>query len=203
MCDPREIPSVMAGEVRVRRLFALALLVACGRLWLALSAIPTALPVSEAHEQDSRHTKIAEDDWLHTFEGVMGGTTGRSDDPGRQLYDRVMAEVARQHYDAAAAGFRLFLELHPRSPLAPHADYWLGECEYRLGQYQDAIQAFDHALSRVPLDPQLAPAAFLRKGTSYAKLGDESRSRNLLELLVVQYPTTQEAVLARQTLLMP
>src|SRR6478735_6184408 len=172
MCDPREIPSVMASEVRVRRLFALALLVACGRLWLALSAIPTALPVSEAHEQDSRHVKIAEDDWLHTFEGVMGGTTGRSDDPGRQLYDRVMAEVARQHYDAAAAGFRLFLELHPRSPLAPHADYWLGECEYRLGQYQDAIQAFKHALSRVPLDPQLAPAAFLRKGTSYAQLGD-------------------------------
>ena len=108
MCDPREIPSVMASEVRVRRLFALVLLVACSRLWLALSAIPTALPVSEAHEQDSRHTKIAEDDWLHTFEDVMSGTSGKSDDPGRQFYDRVMAEVARQHYDAAAAAFACF-----------------------------------------------------------------------------------------------
>jgi tol-pal system protein YbgF len=187
----------------VRHLFALALLVASARLWLALSTIPTGLPVSEAHEQNSRHIKIAEDDWLHAFEGVMDGTSGRPDDPARQFYDRVMAEVTRQHYDAAAAGFRLFLELHPLSPLAPQADYWLGECEYRLGQYQEAIESFDHALSRVPLDPQLAPAAFLRKGTSYAKLGDESRSRNLLELLVVQYPTTQEAVLARQTLLIP
>jgi TolA-binding protein len=82
---------------------------------------------------------------------------------------------------------------------APH--YWLGECEYQLGHYQEAIEALNHALSRTPFDPALAAAVFLTKGNSYALLGDVHHARSLLELIVVQFPATAEA--ARKTLLLP
>ncbi|MDQ6735352.1 MAG: tetratricopeptide repeat protein [Nitrospirota bacterium] len=124
-------------------------------------------------------------------------------DPDRRFFSRIMAELLHRHYEAAASGFRLFAELHPTSTLLVHGHYWLGECEYQLGQYQDAIDAFDLVLSRAPFDPQLAAAAFLRKANSYAQLGDARRSKNLLELVVVQFPATGEAAEARHTLLFP
>lgn len=186
------------------RLLAITILIACCRLWLAAGEGPTSIEISEAHGHDvSHHTKVVEDDWLHAFEGVMNGSSSSSNEPGRRFFKRIMEEVEGQQYEAAAAGFRLFRELHPTSPLVDQAEYWLGECEYQLGRYRDAIESFDHALSRVPLHPQLAAAAFLRQGNSYAKLGDEQHSRNLMELLVAQFPTTQEATLARQALLKP
>lgn len=191
----------------MRNFFAVAILVACVRLWLAQNAAPLGLSVSEAHEQDfNRHVKGVEEPWLHAVEGVMNGSPGllhNQDRQDRKFFDRIVAEALRQDYDGAAAGFKLFLELHPTSPLLAQAEYWLGECEYQLGHYEDAIHTLDRALSRAPLNPQLAAASFLRKGSSYAKLGDVERSRSLLELLVVQFPTTEKAKEARHALLVP
>jgi tetratricopeptide (TPR) repeat protein len=188
----------------VRILFALSILVACCRLWLGLQAVPIGLPSSEAHDfPPATHAKLVQDDWMNAVGEIMNGSPGLPRDAGRPFFDRIMAEVSQHQDEAAAAGFRLFLELHPDSPLSVQADYWLGECEYRLGHYQEAIQAFDRALSRAPLQAPLAASAFLRKGRSYAELGDVQRSRGLLELLVAQFPETEEAKEARHALLVP
>ncbi|HEV8540423.1 MAG TPA: tetratricopeptide repeat protein [Nitrospiraceae bacterium] len=122
-------------------------------------------------------------------------------DPSHRLYDRIMHEFHRGDCEAARAGFQLFVELHASSPLTPYADYWSGECGFRLGRYREAIESFDRALGQSPLRPKLAAAAFLKKGLAYAKLGERSRSRALLELVVVHFPHTQQAALARQALL--
>jgi TolA-binding protein len=65
-------------------------------------------------------------------------------DSSRHLYDRVMEEFKHRDYEAALAGFRFFLELHGRSSLAANAQYWVGECQYRLGRYKDALKSFYH-----------------------------------------------------------
>ena len=57
-------------------------------------------------------------------------------DSSRRLYDRVMEEFKHRDYQAALAGFQLFLELHRQSALASNAQYWIGECQYRLGRYK-------------------------------------------------------------------
>ncbi|WP_447985328.1 tetratricopeptide repeat protein [Nitrospira sp. Nam74] len=188
----------------MRPFVALAVLAACVRLWLTLNIGPTGLSVSEARTQDlPGHAKGAEEPWLNTVEDIMTGPVGSFHAPDRQFFDRIVAEARRQDYEAAAAGFKLFLELHPTSSLSAQADYWLSECEYQLGHYEEAIQALDRALSHAPIDPQLTAASFLRKGSSYAKLGQVQRARHLLELLVVQFPSTEEAAEARHTLLAP
>jgi tol-pal system protein YbgF len=125
----------------------------------------------------------------------------KTDSP-RRLYDRVMKEFQERDYEAALAGFRFFLALHGKSPLASSAQYWIGECEFRLGRYREAIQSFELVLSRYPSSPKLA-AATLKKALTYEKLGQVNESRILLERIALDFPNTQEAELANKALRKP
>ncbi len=120
-------------------------------------------------------------------------------DTSRRLYDRVMEEFKHKDYEAALAGFRLFLELHSQSSLAANAQYWIGECQYRLGRYKDALTSFYNVVSYYPLSPKLA-ASTLKIGQTYMKLGDREKAVLMFERVVDQYPDSSEAEVARKTI---
>ena len=77
-------------------------------------------------------------------------------DTSRRLYDRVMEEFKHRDYEAALAGFRFFIEVHGHSALAANAQYWMGECQYRMGRYKDALTSFYNVVSYYPLSQKLA-----------------------------------------------
>jgi tol-pal system protein YbgF len=118
-------------------------------------------------------------------------------DSTRRLYDRVMDEFKQRDYEAAIAGFRLFIELHGQSTLAANAQYWIGECQYRTKRYRDALKSFYDVVSNYPLSPKLA-ASTLKLGQTYTKLGDHEKARLMFDRLVDQYPDSPEAEVARQ-----
>lgn len=120
-------------------------------------------------------------------------------DTSRRLYDRVMEEFKHRDYEAALAGFRLFIELHGQSALAANAQYWIGECQYRLGRYKDALNSFYNVVSYYPLSPKLA-ASTLKIGQTYTKLGDHEKARMMFDRVVDQYPDSSEAELARKAI---
>jgi len=120
-------------------------------------------------------------------------------DSSRHLYDRVMEEFKHRDYEAALAGFRFFLELHGQSSLAANAQYWVGECQYRLGRYKEALKTFYHIVSYYPLSPKLA-ASTLKIGQTYTRLKDHEKARMMYERVVDQYPESAEADLARKAL---
>ena len=124
---------------------------------------------------------------------------GSTQDIARHLYDRVMDEFRQKDYEAALAGFRFFLELHAHSMLAGNAQYWIGECEYRLGRYQDALTSFYNLVSYYPLSSKL-PASTLKIGQIYTKLGDKEKARMMYERVLDQYPDLAEAEVARRAL---
>jgi TolA-binding protein len=109
--------------------------------------------------------------------------TTPSDAPKR-FYDHVMAEFQHKDYEAALAGFRLFLELHGQSPLASSALYWIGECEYRLGRFQDAVLSFEQVMTAM----------------AYDKLRMKNEARILFERVIVQFPRSPEAETAKKAL---
>jgi tol-pal system protein YbgF len=117
----------------------------------------------------------------------------------RHLYDRVMEEFKHRDYEAALAGFRFFLELYGQSSLAANAQYWAGECQYRLGRYKEALKSFYHVVSYYPLSPKLA-ASTLKIGQTYTRLKDHEKARMTYERVVDQYPESAEAELARKAL---
>lgn len=120
-------------------------------------------------------------------------------DTSRHLYDRVMEEFDHGDYEAALAGFRLFIELNRKSALAANAQYWIGECQYRLGRYKDALDSFSNVGSYNSLSPKLAASAF-KIGQTYSKLGDYERARLMFNGVLDQYPDGAEAKLARKAI---
>lgn len=120
-------------------------------------------------------------------------------DTSRHLYDRVMQEFKRRDYEAALAGFRLFIELHGQTSLAANAQYWVGECQFRMGRYREALKAFSYVVSYYPLSPKLA-ASTLKLGQTYTKLKDYEKARMMYERVVDQYPDSPEAELAKKAI---
>jgi tol-pal system protein YbgF len=127
---------------------------------------------------------------------------GQTEDTSKRLYDRVMEEYTHRDYEAALAGFRLFMELHSQSVLAANAQYWIGECQYRLGRYKDALTTFYNVISYYPLSSKLA-ASTLKIGQAYSKLGDREKARMMFERVIEQYPESLEAGVARKTIEVP
>ncbi|BCA55507.1 conserved exported protein of unknown function [Nitrospira sp. KM1] len=126
-------------------------------------------------------------------------TPSQIQDTSRHLYDRIMEEFKHRDYEAALAGFRFFLELHGHTALAANAEYWVGECQYRMGRYKDALKAFYNVVSYYPLSPKLA-ASTLKIGQTYTKLKDLEKARMMYERVVDQYPDSPEAELARKAI---
>lgn len=120
-------------------------------------------------------------------------------DSTRHLYDRIMEEFKHRDYDAAMAGFRLFLELHGQSALAANAQYWIGECQFRTRRYRDALQSFYDVVANYPLSPKL-PASTLKLGQTYIKLKDQENARLMFDRVVDQYPDSAEAEVARKAI---
>ena len=188
-------------ERAIRLGFVFVMIIACIRLSSTTAGISASPILSNGQEQNGRGVG-KNDRELTLSANQTNSPSGSADGSDRHFFRRIMIEVAHRDYEAGAAGFRLFLELHPTSSLFTQADYWLGECEYQLGHYRAAIDALDHALSRTPFHPSLAAAVLLRKANIFADLGDVGQSRRLLELIVVEFPATEEAAQARERLLL-
>ena len=90
-------------------------------------------------------------------------------------------------------------ELHGQSPLASSALYWIGECEYRLGRFQDAVLSFEQVITRYPHSQKVASAT-LKKAMAYDKLRMKNEARILFERVIVQFPRSPEAETAKRAL---
>jgi tol-pal system protein YbgF len=132
-------------------------------------------------------------------DNVSLAAPNQMNDTSRRLYDRVMDEFKQRDYEAALAGFRLFIEIHSQSALAANAQYWMGECQYRMGRYKDALNSFYNVIMYYPLSPKLA-ASTLKLGQTYEKLGDQENARIMFDRVVNQYPDTSESEVARKAI---
>ena len=134
-----------------------------------------------------------------TLGDVVSALPGQTQDASRRFYDRVMDEFRQRDYEAALAGFRLFLEIHGQSALASHAQYWLGECQYRMGRYKEALTSFYNLVSYHPLSQKRAGAT-LKIAQIYTKLGDKEIASMMFERVVDEHPDSPEAEVARKAL---
>src|SRR5690242_9165889 len=131
--------------------------------------------------------------------GQSLATPTQRQDTTRRLYDRVMEEFKHRDYKAAMAGFKFFIELHRKSALAANAQYWIGECQYRLGRYKDALSSFSNVRSYDPMSQKLAASAY-KMGQTYSMLGDYYKARMTFDQVLDHYPDGPEAALARKAI---
>jgi len=128
---------------------------------------------------------------------VSSGNRSRIEAEYQAAYDLLSPQQRR--YDDAAKAFAGFLKKYPNDPLAPNAQYWLGEANYVSQNNAEAQKAFELVVSRYP-DSTKAPGALFKIGRLQQAAGKTNSARASFEKVLKDYPDSPAAGLARQRL---
>lgn len=126
-------------------------------------------------------------------------TAARQSAAETQAYEAALAQFKANNFGSAIQGLQEFMKTHPTSPLAPSAQYWIGNAYYALRDYKSAIAEQQKVVATWP-EHAKAPDAMLNIASSQAELGDVNGARNTLKLLVGKYPNSPAAEQAKQRL---
>ncbi|HHS14076.1 MAG TPA: tetratricopeptide repeat protein [bacterium] len=113
-------------------------------------------------------------------------------------YEEARQDYLARRYREAIQKFEALLAIDTNHPLSDNCQYWIGESYYGLGNYQQAIIAFEKVFSfrRSNKDDD----AQLKLGLSYLRLNDRERARIEFQKLIDNYPTSEYVSMARRYL---
>jgi tol-pal system protein YbgF len=146
----------------------------------------------------------------HGGGGAAGGSAaaaGEAPDSGEQgvssteqsIYGQAFDALKAGSYSTAISGFQSFLKQYPASPLAPNAQYWLGEAHYVNQDFAAAGAAFQVVLDKWPSSGK-APDAMLDLGNTQLAQGKTTKGKATLRQVVSQYAGTDAASRAQARL---
>jgi tol-pal system protein YbgF len=137
--------------------------------------------------------------------GTAAGGSGAGDGGSgvssteQSIYGQAFDALKAGSYSVAISGFESFLKQYPSSPLAPNAEYWLGEANYVNQDFPAAESAFQAVLDKWPSSSK-APDAMLDLGNTQLAQGKTSKGRETLRQVVSQYSGTGAASRAQARL---
>jgi len=101
------------------------------------------------------------------------------------------------NFQGAIVAFQNFLKQHPKSSLAPSAQYWIGDSYFNMRDFRLAIQSQRLLLASYP-DSSKVPDALLNIASSQAELGDTAAARKTMDEIVAKHPSSDAAEKARR-----
>jgi len=116
----------------------------------------------------------------------------------RSGYSAAVDQFMSRNYDVAIQQFDGLLAGGIGEDLADNCHYWVGESNYALGRYSEAIGRFETVLSYPSSGKK--PYAQLMIGNSYTALGNSSAARDAYNAVVSSYPTSSLVSKAQQKL---
>jgi len=133
---------------------------------------------------------------VKTLESRMAGQkkiiyTIEYSDPA-QLYKEARTLLLAKDLENASDLFATFAKKHPDHALADNAVYWVGECHYTSGHYQEAINVFKGLVKSYP-KAEKVPDALLKTGYAYISLDDSNRASHYLKLVLKKHPFSPAA----------
>lgn len=134
-----------------------------------------------------------------TTPGAPGGAAANTAPPPDVLYNSALGDFNANKNDLAAQEFGQYIQAYGNTDLAGNAQFYLGEIDYRKGNFQAAIQDYNKVLDQYPGGNKNA-AAQLKKGFAFLELGQRDAGVQELRSLIARYPKSPEAVQAKQRL---
>ena len=116
-----------------------------------------------------------------------------------KTYRNAFKLLKESQYDQALVAFKSFLKDYPNDTLSNNAQYWIGEANYVMQNYEIAINEYQALLNTYP-DSQKASHALLKIGYSYTELGNMADAKKILKEVIRQYPDTTASKLADERL---
>ena len=141
-------------------------------------------------------------DRLSRFEPSKVSVDGRefvADPAEKQEFEAALAVLRKGEFAPAQAAFTNFLKRYPQSGYKAPALFWLGNAQYALRNYRDALVNF-RAL--VAADPEhvRAPEAVLAVANCQVELKDVKAAQKTLADLIKAYPQSEAASVAKDRL---
>jgi tol-pal system protein YbgF len=119
--------------------------------------------------------------------------------PADALYNSALGDFNGGKNDLAAQEFSQYLQFYGNTDRAGNAQFYLGEIDYRRGNYQAAIGDYNKVLDQYPGGNKDAGAR-LKKGFALLELGQRDAGVKELRNLITRYPRSPEAAQARDRL---
>jgi len=119
--------------------------------------------------------------------------------PPDVLYNNGLRDYNGAKNDLALQEFSDYIKFYPNTDLAGNSYYYLGELQFRQGNFQQAVQSYDQVLQNFPSGNKAASAQ-LKKGFALLELGKQDDGVAELRHLIQRYPHAPEALQARDRL---
>jgi tol-pal system protein YbgF len=142
------------------------------------------------------------DDRMRRFEPqkvTLDGKEFSAEPDEKKQYDDAMDALRRSDFQATANGLSALRKRWPNSGYGESALFWLGNAQYGLRQYREAITSFRSLVSGNPDSPK-APEAMLAIANCQAELKDVKSARRTLDDLLKTYPKSEAAQAGRERL---
>lgn len=114
-------------------------------------------------------------------------------------FEAALATLRKGEFAPAQSAFLDFLKRNPDSGYKASALFWLGNAQYALRGYREAIANFKAVLALAP-DHLRAPEAALSIANCQVELKDIKSARKTLDDLVKVYPQSEAASVAKDRL---
>ncbi len=109
-------------------------------------------------------------------------------------------ELLREgRYQLAADKFARFLQVYPNGTYADNAQYWLGEANYVVRNFEQAKQDFKKVVENFPKSQKVSDA-MLKIGYIYYEEGNWAEAKKSLQAVKDRYPNSTAANLANNRL---
>lgn len=127
-----------------------------------------------------------------------GSSSSASPAPSK-VYQLAYSDFSRGKYELAMVGFKSYLEEYPNGELSDQAQYYLGECYYSQGKWQEASDEFE-LVEKKYNNPRSVPAARLKRALSLEQLDKKEEAKKVLEDLIKDFPNSPESYTAKDKL---
>ena len=117
----------------------------------------------------------------------------------RRQYEESMALLRKSDFAATAAALTNFRARYPGSGYTHSVLFWLGNAQYGIKQYKEAIASFRALVSAAPADSK-APEALLAIANCQAELKDGKAARRTIDELLKAYPQSEAAQAGKERL---
>ena len=119
--------------------------------------------------------------------------------PPDVLYNNAVRDYNGGKTDLALQECSDYIKYYPNTDLAGNCYFYLGEIQFKQGNYQQAAQSYDAVLQNFPSGNKAASAQ-LKKGFALVELGKQDEGVSELRRVIQRYPHSPEALQARDRL---
>lgn len=117
----------------------------------------------------------------------------------RRLYEEALATLRKSDFAGATAALMSFNRRYPGSGYRPSALFWLGNAQYGMREYREAVTSF-RTLVTTSADHPRAPEALLSIANCQMELKDTKGARRTIDELVKTYPKSEAAQAGKERL---